>query len=254
MSPPASDRTETLNVRLPAFEGPLDLLYYLIRKHELDISEISLAIIADEFVVLVEAAREVSLSVAGNFLVIAATLMHLKSKWLLPPEEEAPDAAEQEGRVGPLLQQLSDLQRLREAVHDLALHEDRARATFRRPLTIELARRLEQMAEQEPFIEISVFELLKAMREVQEFAFPSARDITREEVTLEDKIAELLAIVKIRLRVSLSRLLDSSRSLLEAAVFFLAALELARQKALYIRQARNFDEIEVVARETRVLS
>ena len=245
---------ETLNVRLPAFEGPLDLLYYLIRKHELDISEVSLAIIADEFVAMVEAAREVNLSVAGNFLVIAATLMHLKSKWLLPPEEEAPDAAEQEGQVGPLLQQLSDLHRLREAVHDLSLHEDRARATFRRPLTVELERRLEQIAEQEPFIETSVFELLKAMRQVQEFAFPVSREIGREEVTLEDKIAELLAIVKIRLRVSLSRLLNSSRSLLEAAVFFMAALELARQKALFLKQEKNFAEIEAVARETRILS
>jgi len=245
---------ETLTVRLPSFEGPLDLLYYLIRKHELDISEISLATIADEFVVMVEAAREINLSIAGNFLVIAATLMHLKSKWLLPPDEESPDAAEQEGQVGPLLQQLADLHKLREVVHDFAIREDRTRATFQRPLTTELERRLEQIAEQEPFIETSVFELLKAMRQVQEFAFPPSREISREEITLEDKIAELLAIVKIRLRVSLSRVLESSHSLLEAAVFFLAALELAHQKTLHIKQPENFGEIELVARETRVLS
>ena len=93
-------------VQLPAFNGPLDLLYYLIRKHELDISEISLATIADEFAAVVEAAQELNLAVAGNFLVIATTLMYLKSKWLLPPEEEPQDAAGQEGQVGPLLHQL----------------------------------------------------------------------------------------------------------------------------------------------------
>ena len=139
-------------------------------------------------------------------------------------------------------------------VHDFTLREDRTRATFQRPLTVELERRLEQIAEQEPFIETSVFELLKAMRQIQEFAFPSSREIAKEEITLEDKIAELLAIVKIRLRVSLSRVLESSHSLLEAAVFFLAALELARQKTLHIKQPENFAEIQLVARETRVLS
>ncbi len=239
----------TLHVHLPSFEGPLDLLYYLIRKHELAISEISLAIIADEFVRQVEAAQELNLAVAGNYLVIATTLMHLKSKWLLPPEEEPQDTSGQEGEVGPLLKQLADLEKFREVVHDLARHEDRARAEFPRPLTVELARRLDQIAEQEPFIEMSTFELLKAMRQIQEFAFPPTREITKEEINLQDKIAELISIVKIRLRVSLSRLLNASRSVLEATVFFMAALELARQKVLRLHQPEHFGEIQVTARK-----
>ncbi len=237
-----------MHVHLPLFDGPLDLLYYLIRKHELNVSEISLAVIADEFVAAVEAARELNLAGAGNFLVIAATLMHLKSKWLLPPDEETPGGDEQE-QVGPLLQQLADLQKFREIVHDLSLQEDRARAAFSRPLTSDLARRLDQIAEQEPYIEMSAFELLKSMRQIQEFAFPPAREIAREEINLEDKITELLAIIKIRIQVSLSRLLNACRSSLETAVTFLAALELARLKVLRLRQTENFGQISATARE-----
>ncbi|MEK7474619.1 MAG: segregation/condensation protein A [Candidatus Coatesbacteria bacterium] len=240
---------ETLLVHLPTFDGPLDLLYYLIRKHELPIAEVSLASIADEYVNAVEGAQEVSLSVAGGYLVIAATLMYLKSKWLLPPEEEAVDPTQEEA-VGPLLQQLADLQKLREVVHELSLREDRSRATFARPLTVELEERLDIMAEEEPFVEVSAFEILKAMRSMQEFTFPVARDIAREEIRLEDKILELLTMVRIRTRMNLSRLLKESRNLLEAVVFFLAALELAKQKTLKIAQREAFGEIEVTTAET----
>lgn len=240
--------TESMNVHLPSFDGPLDLLYYLIRKHELAISEVSLAGIADEFVAAVEAARELNLNIAGGFLVIAATLMHLKSKWLLPPEEETPENAEQEGEVGQLLARLVDQQKLREVVHELAMHEDRSRATFPRPLTSELARRLDQIAEAEPFIEMSSFELLKAMRKIQEFAFPAIREIVKEEINLEDKIDELLTIIKVRLRVSLSRMFVTSRSMLEAVVFFMASLELTKQKAIRLKQEENFGELEAIVR------
>ncbi len=237
-----------LHVHQAAFEGPLDLLYYLIRKHELMISEISLAVIADEFVAHVEAADLPDLSVAGGFLVIASTLMYLKSKHLLPPDEEVPVDPDQEGRVGPLLLQLADYEKLREVVRDLASAEDRSRASFPRPLTQELARRLEQIAEQEPFIDVSAFELLKAMRRIQEFAYPSVREVVKQEIKLEDKIEELFAIVRVRLKASLTQLIRRSRSTMEAVVFFLAALELARQKALRIQQAQPFGEIEVTLR------
>jgi len=240
--------SESMNVHLPSFDGPLDLLYYLIRKHELEISEVTLAVIADEFVAAVEAARELNLNIAGGFLVIAATLMYLKSKWLLPPEEEPQDGTEQEGEVGALLARLVDQQKLREVVHELAMHEDRSRATYPRPLTSELARRLDQIAEAEPFIEMSSFELLKAMRKIQEFAFQGVREIVKEEINLEDKIDELLTIVKVRLRVSLSRMFVSSRSLLEAVVFFMASLELTKQKAIRLEQKENFGELEAVVR------
>jgi len=233
---------EALNVRLPSFEGPLDLLFYLIRKHELEISEVSLAVIADEFIAHLEAVEEFNLVVAGDFLVIAATLMYLKSKWLLPPEE-TPEEAGEEDQVGPLLRRLADYEKLREVVQTLNRFEDRSRASFSRPLTDELERRLEHMAENEPFLDLSAFELLKVMKRLQEFAFPVLREIVRDEVKLEDKIAELLALLKAGLKVSLSQLISSSRSTIEAVVFFLAALELTRQKAIKLGQAENFGEI-----------
>ncbi|MEK7767298.1 MAG: segregation/condensation protein A, partial [bacterium] len=108
--------------------------------------------------------------------------------------------------------------------------------------------RLEQIAEQEPFIDVSAFELLKAMRRIQEFAYPSVREVVKQEIKLEDKIEELFAIVRVRLKASLTQLIRRSRSTMEAVVFFLAALELARQKALRIQQAQPFGEIEVTLR------
>lgn len=239
---------EALNVRLPSFEGPLDLLYYLIRKHELNISEISLAVIADEFIAHLEASEEFNLVVAGDFLVIAATLMYLKSKWLLPPEE-TPEEAGQEDQVGPLLRRLADYEKLREVVQTFNRFEDRSRASFARPLTEELERRLDHLAENEPFLDLSAFELLKVMKRLQEFAFPISREIVRDEVKLEDKIAELLAVLRDKLKVSLSQMIASSRSTVEAVVIFLAALELARQKAVKLAQAHNFGEIVVSLRK-----
>ncbi len=241
-----------LNVSQPSFHGPVDLLYYLIRKHELAISEISLAEIADEFVQYVENAQELSLGLAGAFLVTATTLMYLKSKWLLPPEEEPQGAEEQEGRVGPLLQQLAEYEKFRGVVMDLGRNEDRMRASFCRPITDELEKRLERMAEREPFIELSAFELLKSMQTIQDFVFPAVREVARQAVNLEEKIEELFAILRIRLRISLTQIFDRSRSLMEKIAFFLAALELARQKALRIRQAKNFAEVELTLRKDDV--
>lgn len=244
----SSNGADPVLVHQTAFEGPLDLLYYLIRKHELEISEISLATIADEFVAHVEAAAEPNLATAGGFLVTASTLMYLKSKHLLPPEEEAATDPDQEGRVGPLLSQLVDYEKLREVMRDLATAEDRSRASFPRPLTQELERRLERIAERDPFVDMSAFEILKAMRRVQEFAFPVVREVVKQEINLEEKIEELFAIVRVRLKASLTQLIGRSRSAMEGVVFFLAALELARQKALRIRQQETFGEIELTLR------
>ena len=240
---------EGLRIHLPVFEGPLDLLFFLIRKHELDISEVSLATIADEFVAFVESDRELDLAAAGQFIATAATLMFLKSKWLLPPEETTGEAAEQDVEAEKLIHRLEDYQKLRDFAQSLAGLEGRARASFPRPLTTELARRLEEIAETEPHIELTTFELLKAIKRVQEFAFPIPRDVEKDEIPLEEKIRELTGLMRQRIRLSLSTLLASSRSALEAVVIFLAALELARQRFLRITQTDNFEEIKLSLRK-----
>ncbi len=239
---------DALRVRLPVFEGPLELLYYLIRKHELDISEVSLANISDEFVAWIEAARDLNLGTAGRFISTASTLMYIKSKWLLPAEEEPGADSSQEDEVGPLLQRLADYQKLRDFMQTLAGLEQRARAAFHRPFTSELERRLEEIAEQEPHIDLNVFELLKSMRRVQEFAFPVTREVAKEEIPLEEKLEELTTLLRNRAEVNLSTLISSARSLLEAVVFFLAALELARQRAAHINQQKTWGEIRLKAR------
>ena len=240
---------EGLRIHLPVFEGPLDLLFFLIRKHELDISEISLASIADEFVTYVESDRELDLAEAGIFIAPAATLMYLKSKWLLPPDETSGEPVEQEEEAEKLIHRLEDYQTLRDFAQSLAGLEGRARASFPRPLTTELARRLEEIAESEPHVDMTTFELLKAIKRVQEFAFPIPRDVIRDEIPLEEKVRELTGIVRDQVRVSLSTLLKSSRSLLEAVVFFLAALELSKQRFLRISQEGNFEEIKLSLRK-----
>jgi len=243
------ETADSLRVRLPVFEGPLDLLLYLIRKHELDISEVSLASIADEFVAFIEAARELDLAAAGNFISTAATLMWLKSRWLLPPEEETPTDAEQEAEAGRLIQRLEDFQKLRDFIQSLQGLELRARASFPRPLTSELSQRLDDLAEAEPELDLDAFELLKAIQRVQEFAFPVPRDVVKEEIPLEEKMAELSSLVRSRVRVNLSTLLNSAHSVLEAVVLFLAALELARQRFLRISQPANYEEIKLNLRK-----
>ena len=114
-------------VRLEQFEGPLDLLLHLIRTHEIDIADIPIARITEEYFLVLTGMQELDLAVAGEFLVMAATLVYIKSKMLLPPEEAVEGPIEEEDPRQPLVDMLLEYQRFRTAAADLASFEERRR-------------------------------------------------------------------------------------------------------------------------------
>jgi segregation and condensation protein A len=232
-------------VRLEAFEGPLDLLLYLIRKEEVSIYDIPIARITEQYLEYVKLMEELDISVAGEFLVMAATLIHIKTKMLLPRDPFAEAAGEElEDPRQELVERLLEHQKYRSAagfLHQRAILE---REVFTRPISEEEKANMEVSA--------GVFDLLTAFRDVLLRAQALMEiEIARDEVTLAQKLAELEALIDTRESVNVRELFESSRSRRELVITFLAILELVKELKVRIVQTGAFGDIEARKREPR---
>jgi len=234
----------TYKVKLEVFEGPLDLLLYLIKRDELDIYDIPIANITDQYLQYIELMEMLDLNIAGEFLVMAATLMQIKSKMLLPPEETEPEEEEEEDPRAELVKRLLEYKKFKEAASQLQHKEEVQRYVFPRIGTLEA---IEEATEGEHYFEASLFDLIsafsKAMKEIPKEAF---LEVTREEVTVEDKIHDILHMLVKRERLPLSELFNGAKSKIEMVAIFLAILELIKMQAVSALQKRAFGEIEIV--------
>jgi segregation and condensation protein A len=221
-------------VRLPVYEGPLDLLLFLIQKDELDIYDIPISRVTEQYLAYLELMQELDLAVAGEFFVMAATLMEIKSAMLLP-RGEVPTAEGLEDPRAALVAQLLEYQRFKGAASELAARE--AEQSLKCPAGSD-----GRFSGDEPSGE-SIFILLNAFRGVLARA-PQERDVVPglRGPTIEDR----LAYVRGRLkdaggRVRFDTLFDGPR--IVVIVTFLALLELLRAGECRVRQDRTFDEI-----------
>lgn len=230
-------------VKLERFEGPLDLLLHLIRIHEIEITDIPIATITEEYFRVLTAMQELDLEVAGEFLVMAATLIYIKSKMLLPagPGEEA--LVEEEDPRRPLVDMLLEYQRFKTAAEDLAGLEERRREVFGRGAAVEVP------PGRGP-LELSLFDLLAAFQEVLKRAEgrPDV-EVTPHPYRVRERMVELLdRLARERpLRFFAIFSLDADRR--TVIVTFVALLELLRQGALKVRQAAPFGEILIYPAE-----
>lgn len=175
-------------VRLPVFEGPLDLLLYLIRKNELDIYNIPISEITEQYLKYIELMKSLNLDLAGEYLVLAATLLHIKSRMLLPHYEDEED--EEEDPREELVQQLLTYQAFREAARALDSRPRLEREVFTRGFKESEAK--ENQGELGDWVEIGLFELLDAFQRVLHRLKPGEiMEIEGETITLAQKIAEL---------------------------------------------------------------
>jgi segregation and condensation protein A len=226
-------------VKLEIFEGPLDLLLHLIKKDEVDIYDIPIARVTDQYLQYLELMQDMNLDVAGEYLVMAATLTHVKSRMLLPPSEADSDEPEEDPRAD-LVQQLLEYQRYREVA--LALGE--------RPL---LMRDVFQREPETPACDdeegvrlrdVSVADLLEAFREVLE---RSLRESFHEIVTEEVSVAECIDLVLRRLEIDgplrFRDLFAGAPNRRRLVATFLAILELVRTQAVRARQEDEYGEI-----------
>ena len=234
-------------VKFEVFEGPLDLLLYLIKKEEVDIYEVNLTRLATQFIEYVDTMRMLDLEIAGEFLVMAATLMYIKSRELLPVDQQAQVEGEDEGEDPrwELIRQLVAYKKFKDAASQLQQLEARQENVFPRQ-----PGRLEFEAEPAPQSGASIFDLVNAVNAVlQRFTKPEDhRDIFEEKWTVSEKIESIMRSTGERERLKFSELFAGASSRSEVIVTFLALLELIRLKQLLAVQVEAFGEIEICRR------
>ena len=236
---------EAYPVRLDNFEGPLDLLLHLITQHELDIYDIPIALVAEQYLTYLDLMRELNLDVAGEFLVMAATLIHIKSRMLLP----RPDPTQAEPDEDPrdmLIRRLLEHQRYKAAAELLHEREVLRGAQMMRPD----ARMADVVGDAyEPELEVDLFSLLTAFRSVIERASRRPRVLLPpEQISIERRIEQLRARLETTEACGFEDLFDTSASRPELIVTFLALLEMIRLKLVRIYQTGAFTTIRVYSR------
>jgi segregation and condensation protein A len=230
-------------VKLEVFEGPLDLLLYLIKKNEVDIYDIPITSVTEQYLEYLELMRMLDLNIAGEFLVMAATLIHIKSKMLLPPEEKEILPEEEEDPREELVRRLLEYKRFKEAAGVLQDLEGQRRQMFTRAATIELE-------SGERFFEASLFDLITALTKVlKDVPKDVFQEIVKDEFTVEQKVHDLLHILVEKSVILISDLFRNAKNKLEIISTFLAVLELIRLKEILVVQKEKFGEIEVIRNE-----
>ena len=232
-------------VKFEVFEGPLDLLLYLIKKEEVDIYEVNLTKLATQFIEYIETMRLLDLEIAGEFLVMASTLMYIKSRELLPVEQQVQVEGEDEGEDPrwELIRQLVEYKKFKDAAAQLQVLEVARENTFPR-LPIKPEFESDRPAAKP---EVSIFDLLNAVNTVlQRFTKrDDSRDIFEEKWSVSEKIEHVMKSIAERGRVTFSELFAQAASRSEVICTFLALLELIRLKQLVCAQPEPFAEIEI---------
>ncbi|MEK6645115.1 MAG: segregation/condensation protein A [Candidatus Firestonebacteria bacterium] len=230
------------NVKLPAFEGPFDLLLHLIKENEVNIYDIPVAKITEEYLKYIQMMEILDLNIAGEFIVMAATLIHIKSKMLLPVEKT------QEGEeIDPraeLVRRLLEYQKFKEAASNFSELENKQRDVFYRFIPDEVK------DGDEEFVEVTLFDLLKAFQGIIAY-LPKEEvlKITREEIKVTQKINEILDKLEITKNINFSELFDKTMNKLHIIATFLAVLELVRLKLIKAYQSKNFADIQIIRTE-----
>ncbi|HWW87797.1 MAG TPA: segregation/condensation protein A [Vicinamibacterales bacterium] len=239
--------TDAFPVKLQGFEGPLDLLLHLIKKNEVSIHDIPIALITAQYLEAIELIEELNLDVAGDFLVLAATLIHIKSRMLLPrPETAAGDESLEEDPRDALVRRLLEHQKFKAAASLLHEREQLRAAQWLRP-----DGRIAEIAG-EPFereLEVDLFSLLTAFQAVVQRAMHRPKVLLPpEQIPVEVRIEQLLARLSETEACGFDELFADVHSRSGLIVTFLALLEMIRLKLVRVFQAGSFGQIRVYKR------
>ena len=229
-------------VKLEVFEGPLDLLLYLIKQDEIDIYDISIERITRQYLEYLQAFKELNIEIAGEFIVMAANLIYLKSRSLLPVDQQPPEEdAEEDDPRWDLIRQLIEYKKFKEAaaeLHQRALEQERIFAREGGPSHLQDPLRLG---------EVGIFQLINAFQTVikRVEAREDVQEIFGERFSVSEKIDAILQRVAVGAPIRFSDLFGAVVSRLEVVVTFLALLELIRLRQVRAVQKDIFAEIEI---------
>jgi len=234
---------DNYKVQLDIFEGPLDLLLYLIKKDEVDIYEISIERITKQYLKYIDTFKMLNIDLASEFIVMAANLMYIKSRTLLPKQEQPPeDDAEEEDPRWDLIRQLIEYKKFKDAASFLTDKEEEQQDYF-----AYLTESEAPPSEDTPLPDANIFDLIRAFQKcVKRFEEEhDLGDIIDDRFTVADKIESLLSIIKTGKRTSLTDLFNKSTTKSEVIVTFLALLELMKMNQFRLFQANILGEIEI---------
>lgn len=236
---------------LEIFEGPLDLLLYLIKKNDLDIKDIPISKITEQYLEYIEMMKMLDLDIVGDFLVMAATLMQIKSKMLLPPDPVEGEEEELDPR-DELMRRLHEYKKFKEIAEVLQGKETERRDLFSRIIDIEKSKELRDEAK-EVYFEANLFDLINALSEaLKKVPEDVLHEIIKEEYTVEQKIHDILHLLIDQQAVVLQQLFAKSKSKMEVIVTFLAVLELIRLKEIKIAQKKVFGDIDILRNKENI--
>ena len=239
----------TYKVKLDIFEGPLDLLLFLIRKNEIDIYDIPIVTIAQQYVEYLELMKALNLEIAGEFLVMAATLIHLKSRSLLPQQDDDTGVDEGTDPLEELRRQLIEYQKYKDAALVLREKEILEKDVFTRSYFEERVVKSEEGLEME---DLSLFDLLSALKNILKKGDhkDALMEVTAEQISVKDKITWLLEMLTDKKNVTFESLFDSLKSKMEIVSTFLALLELIKLQAVRVLQQMPFGTIFIYSIES----
>ena len=229
-----------LTIRLDAFEGPLDLLLHMIKKEEIDIWNIPIAHVTEQYLEYLRIMEDLNINIAGEWLVMAATLIYIKSRMLLPPDpSENPNEEIEDDPRRELVYELLEHQKFKNAAEMLFTREEVENAVWAKPP----ADALEDASE---VVSVTLFDLLRAFHDiVQRFEEQDAMEVAQQEVTVEQKIADIRRLFMIHDRVLFSTFFAAVNSKQHLIATFLALLELVRLREVWLFQEKAFDEIQI---------
>jgi segregation and condensation protein A len=239
--PEFAESDDQYKVKLSMFEGPLDLLLFLIRKEEVSIYDIPIARITEQYLDYLRAMQELDIGVAGEFLVMAATLIHIKTQMLLPRDPDASDQEIEDPRK-ELVYQLLEHQKFKGAANVLHQRATMEAAAFTRASMDE--------DKDNPEVSATVFQLFEVFKEVMDRRRAITEiEIARDEMTIAEKIAEIKLLLNTADKVSARSLFERAGSRREMVLIFLAVLELVKELQVRLRQSEIFGDITITRRE-----
>jgi segregation and condensation protein A len=237
-------------VELELFKGPLDLLLYLVRKEEINIRDIEISKITDQYLSYLDVMKELNLDIAGEFLVMAAILMRLKARELLPQSErekleDDPDFIDRE----KLIKQIEEYERFKKVAEMLRDREDENYGVFYRAKPETVEQTADDFLAQK---DVEIYDLILAFKRLME----SAKNekiyyMAADQVTIDDRIEHVMAMVAEHKQLPFTKLFEDDKRKLVMVVTFMAILELVKMNHITFRQDEFLGEIMIVEKEQR---
>jgi len=228
---------EIYNIKIPVFEGPFDLLLHLIRENKIDIYDIPIALITGRYLQYIEMMKELNLELAGEFLVMAATLIQIKSRMLLPLDEEVSSEEQEDPRL-ELVNRLLEYQTFKEVASDLRKREEEWMNVFHKePASDDTELCL---------FDLNLFDLLGAFKKILDTASPELISITKEILTVKDKMSIIMEILEGQEAIRFEEIFKEGSTRIQLIVTFVALLELIRLGLAKAYQEKEFGNIWVI--------